>query len=102
MNISTKLENCNLQIQFNCELDHHVAKNIKEELIHMINKNPEIKTIEFDMETLSIMDSSGIGVLISIYKIMQLRNGNIVLKNPNRTIKKVIELSGLDKILDII
>lgn len=102
MNISTKLENCNLRVKFNCELDHHVAKSIKESIIDMVNKNFEIKTIEFDMETLSIMDSSGIGVLISIYKIMQTRNGNIVLKNPNRTIKKVIELSGLDKILDII
>lgn len=83
------------------EVDHHTAKSIRSEIDSEIERiNPEKVILDFSAVT--FMDSSGIGLVMGRYKIMQTLGGTVAIQNPPEHIKKVMRLAGLDKIANII
>ena len=47
------------------------------------------------------MDSSGIGVIIGRYKKIVNHGGRVSVVNMNDRVKKVFNLSGMSKIIDV-
>ena len=45
------------------------------------------------------MDSSGIGLILGRYKLIKMLDGGVALCNANSTVKKIIDLSGITKII---
>ncbi len=88
-----------LEVQLSGELDHHSAAVIKAELDKALS-DPGVSVLEMDFKKLRFMDSSGIGILIGRYKTMQKRGGVMRVKNVNMQIGKIMELSGLYKIIE--
>jgi stage II sporulation protein AA (anti-sigma F factor antagonist) len=82
------------------ELDHHHAEEIREELDGLLN-DPSIKNLVFNLEHLHFMDSSGIGVFIGRYKRITKRGGIVCIVRVNPQIHKILEMSGLYKILKV-
>ncbi len=82
------------------ELDHHNAAEIREETdFKIINEN--IKTVIFDFTNLSFIDSSGVGVIIGRYKLISSLSGKLIIVSPSKTINKILELSGIMKIMKV-
>ena len=67
----------NLIIRLNCELDHHIAEQIRKRIDNIIDTKA-IKNIIFDFEKVSFMDSSGIGVIMGRYKKVVFNKGRII------------------------
>ena len=82
------------------ELDHHSAEYIRVKLDYYIDTSTS-KNLIFDFKNVSFMDSSGIGIIIGRNKKVSLKGGQVYIVNLNKTIKKVIELAGVDKIVKI-
>lgn len=82
------------------ELDHHSAEHIRQKIDGELIKSTT-KNIIFDFSKLSFMDSSGIGVLIGRYKNIQKLNGKAVIVKANAQIKRVLEMSGILKIMTL-
>jgi len=82
------------------ELDHHHAEEIREELDSLLN-DPSIRHLIFDLENLHFMDSSGIGVFLGRYKRIMKRGGTVCIVRVNPQIHKILEMSGLYKILKV-
>ncbi len=83
------------------EVDHHTAKGIRSEIDSEIERfNPDKVILDFSAVT--FMDSSGIGLVMGRYKIMQSLSGSVLIQNPPDHIKKVMRLAGLDRIANII
>ncbi len=82
------------------ELDHHMALEVREEIDRTIQKNP-VKNLIFDFKNLNFMDSSGVGVVIGRYKQIQKLNGMTSLVHVNPHVMRIIEISGLHKIIPI-
>lgn len=81
------------------ELDHHAAKDIREEIDENIERiRPN--TLILDFRNVSFMDSSGIGLVMGRYRTMQLLNGKLVVKNASLHIRKVMRLAGLDRLAE--
>lgn len=59
------------------------------------------KNIVLDMSNLNYMDSSGLGVIISIQKHCKLNGGSLSIFGLNDQIRKLLELTSLDRILKI-
>ena len=81
------------------ELDHHSAKDVRE----MIDREIELKKIKnlvLDFNKVSFMDSSGIGVIAGRYKIINSLGGKIMVIRANEQVDKILEISGLKKILE--
>lgn len=60
------------------------------------------KQVIFDFGNVTFMDSSGIGMIIGRYKTAEIFGGKLYLINVKKNIKKVLEMSGILKIIPII
>ena len=82
------------------ELDHHVARDVREEVDSILMKK-QIDYIIFDFQYVNFMDSSGIGVIIGRYKKIVSHGGRVSVINMNSRVKKLFNLSGMSKIINI-
>lgn len=89
-----------LIINLEGELDHHHAKEVRD-YIDRILEDESIRHLLLDLSRLRFMDSSGIGVFIGRYKIISKRGGQVCLANINQQLDKILELSGLYRILKV-
>lgn len=83
------------------EIDHHNSALMRRK-IDMELKEKLPSEVVFDFEKVTFMDSSGIGLIIGRYKLMNNIGGKVIVKNASDQIKKVMKLSGIDKIARII
>lgn len=89
----------NLIISLNAELDHHLADEMREVIDEVIDKRG-VKRIIFDFSRIDFMDSAGIGLIMGRYK--KIRDiGSISVAGANESIKRILLISGLHKIVRI-
>ena len=81
-----------------CELDHLQAERLRGQIDAAYEKST-CKHILFDMAKVSFMDSSGIGMIIGRYKNAEKRGGQLAVANTSDAISRLIEISGLAKII---
>jgi len=83
------------------EIDHHLAKELREQIDGACQRmNPELLILDFG--GVSFMDSSGIGLIMGRYRLMQELGGRLLVTNVPSTLKKVMQVAGLEqlKVLD--
>lgn len=99
--IKYSLDNKNLVIEFmSTELDHHITNEVRDEIDDIL-MSKSVKNIIFDFKNIKFMDSSGIGVIIGRYKKVSNEGGKVSVVNVNARVKKIFNLSGMNKIIDI-
>lgn len=80
------------------ELDHHEATILRDAWqIKMKKENTE--HVILNLEQVTFMDSSGIGVILGRYKEIIQSGGELVVCSINPAIKRLLEMSGLFKII---
>jgi len=89
-----------LLIEITEEIDHHVADKIRRKVDNEITRYMPRKTI-FDFSRVTFMDSAGIGMIIGRYKMMKLIGGVLEIHNVNENSRKILEMSGILKIIPI-
>lgn len=75
------------------------SNDIKEEIKSKITN--DINTLILDMKNITFIDSSGIGILISLLKVMDESKGDMVLKNIPRIVDRVLTITKLDSFFHI-
>lgn len=80
------------------EIDHHAAKTIMEELAEQIDAALPDHLI-VDLSQITFMDSSGIAVLLNVWRRMQQIEGAVEISNIPPQAKKVLTAAGLDRLL---
>ena len=90
-----------LMIRLPEEIDHHQAAKISKAADGYIIKEP-VKHIVFDFEDTRLMDSSGVGLIVGRYKKIVCFGGKVYAVNADERIRRIIGLSGLKNILNII
>ena len=83
------------------ELDHFSAQQIRRIMDNAIEES-SIKSMILDMENMTFMDSSGIGVILGRYRFLCRRGGEVAVRNMNPHVKKVFCLSGMNQIIQIL
>lgn len=81
------------------EVDVYTAPQLKQQMIGLLESGA--KQVIIDLTKVEYFDSTALGVLIGGLKRMRERDGNLSLICPNPRIKRVFEITGLDKIFDI-
>ena len=85
----------------NGELDQHVAERVRIPLESRMESGRH-KHVVLNMEKVSFMDSSGIGVILGRYNWLKKRDGKMVICGVRPVIRKVMELSGMLKIIPVV
>lgn len=81
------------------EVDVYTAGQLKEALMKAIEEKKE--DIKINAEELEYIDSTGLGVLIGALKKLKQEEKNIIISNIRPNVKKLLNITGLDKIFII-
>ena len=92
------LEGDKMVIRVGEDLDHHVTKELKENIDTMVDKGI-VRNIAFDFSTTGFMDSAGIGLIMGRYKKISPLGGEISIVGTNPAIERIIRISGIHKII---
>ena len=60
-----------------------------------------VREIVIDFKDVPFMDSSGIGEVLRLFKLMRDRNGEVVLINPNRKLRNLFTMYRFEKFMKI-
>ena len=96
--IESNFNNGVLKIGLSGELDDKNAPQIRQELDKLICSDG-IKRVVIDMSRLDFMDSTGIGVLLGRYKKLIARQISSFIYSPRGNVDKVLNLSGIYKLM---
>lgn len=89
-----------LIVRLHGELDHHTADTVKTKMEEAILRGNSSHII-LSLRDLTFMDSSGLGVILGRYKLIAARGGKMVVCDVNPSVYRLLEMSGLFKILSI-
>lgn len=89
-----------LIVRLNGELDHHMAGKVRKEMEDEMEKAPFTHFI-LNLEKLGFMDSSGLGVILGRYKKVSQLGGKMMLCSGSPAINRLMEMSGLFKVLSM-
>ena len=91
-------------IQWEVELvgdaDIQTSGRLKDELNAMLDENES--NMQLNCERLTYIDSTGLGVLIGVLKRVKTKEKNIYIMNAQANMKKLLSITGLDKIIVIV
>ncbi len=94
MNVKTIFDDGILTALLFGEIDHHTARDIRLTVDSEIEKHHPSKLI-LDFRRVKFMDSSGIGLIMGRYRMMQLVGGKVALVNVPPHLERLIALSGV-------
>lgn len=80
------------------ELDHHEAEKLRNTWQENMYQNA-IKHVVVNLESITFMDSSGLGVILGRYKEVLQLGGEMVVCSLNSDIERLFDMSGLFKIV---
>lgn len=77
-----------------------IKNEIKTTIDKVIKNNP-LDFVHIDLKDVDFIDSTGVGVFISIYKYVVERNLQLKLVHPQEIVNKVLTITKINSIMDI-
>ena len=82
------------------EIDDCSVQKIRRRADYEIERYMPRKVV-FDFDSVTFMDSSGIGLIIGRYKFTNMLGGKLEVANLTQSVKKIFEMSGLLKLIPV-
>lgn len=82
------------------EIDDHKVQEIRRKADYEMERYMPRKVI-FDFDSVTFMDSAGIGLIIGRYKFANMIGAKLELKNLGQSIKRIFEMSGVLKLIPL-
>lgn len=97
MEITKVLNGADCTFELEGRLDTTTAPELENAVNSVTN---DVNTITFDFLKIEYISSAGLRVLLATHKLM-LSKGGLTIINANDTVKGVLEMTGLDSVLNI-
>ena len=85
--ITDEIDDCNVQ-KIRRKADYEIERYMP-------------KKVVFDFDSVTFMDSSGIGLIIGRYKFTNMLGGKLEVANLTQNVKKIFEMSGILKLIPV-
>ena len=82
------------------EIDHHSAVRIRTEMDELLYEARPTRVV-LDLSHIEFMDSSGLGLIMGRYALLQRMGGELILRRPHERLIKIFELAGLGRMIRI-
>ena len=99
--LEIKYENEIAFLEFEGEITFENSNQLKEEAKQQLSKRETLESLIFDLSQVPYVDSSGVGVIFSLFKYMRLKDGSLTIVNPNKKIKRVFEVTKMTDIIPV-
>jgi len=81
------------------DIDTGTAWELKPLLLtHLREQGP---SLVLDLEAVQFIDSTGLGMLVSVLKEARHAGGIVRLINPNREVMRLLQITGLERVFEI-
>ncbi len=100
MKIHYNTDNAQLLVFLDGELDHHRSALLRNEIDSAVYAHMPEKLI-LDFQNVSFMDSSGIGLIMGRYKLIQPMGAEMFIQNVSPYISRVLRLAGMERLAKI-
>lgn len=95
------VENNQAILKFDGEIIFENSNVLKEESKNRLAQKTEVDSLILDLSRVDYLDSSGVGVLLSLFKFMREREGSLAVAEPNEKIKRVFEVTKMGEIIPV-
>ena len=85
--ITDEIDDCNVQ-KIRRRADYEIERYMPRKVI-------------FDFDSVTFMDSSGIGLIIGRYEFTNMLGGKLEVANLTQNVKKIFEMSGILKLIPV-
>lgn len=82
------------------EIDDCSVQKIRRRADYEIERYMPRKVV-FDFDSVTFMDSAGIGLIIGRYKFTNMLGGKLEVANLTQSVKKIFEMSGILKLIPV-
>ena len=83
------------------DIDDHSVQKIRRRADYEIERYMP-KRIVFDFDSVTFMDSAGIGLLIGRYKFANMLGARLEISNLTQSVRRIFEMSGILKLIPIV
>ena len=81
------------------EIDLATSRLMRSRMQRVLEGRPRFVII--DLEDVMFIDSSGLGMLVSVERELKQRNGALIVVCPHPTVRRAFEITALDKVLNL-
>lgn len=99
MKLQCRAQGEDLYLYLSGELDEASVAALRNEADRAIDEHAGLSRAIFDLTGVRFMDSTGIGFLMGRYKRLRRYGMRMCLENPDRGADKVLELSGVYRLI---
>jgi anti-sigma B factor antagonist len=82
------------------ELDVVTSPQLRETMLGLVDNG--VRVVDIDLSGLELIDSTGLGVLVGVLKRVLQHGGELRLRSPQRATRKVLSITGLDRVFTVI
>ena len=100
MRVEYKFAPTGVEVLLFGELDHHAARESIAEIHAWLDQTMPSR-LTLDMGHISFMDSSGIALILSLYKRMRAQGGSFSLRSLPPAVKRLLKAAGVERIVDL-
>ncbi len=100
MPMDCKMEQEQMRLLLTGEIDHHRAGVLMRQLEEQLDLESPSR-VELDMGGVTFMDSSGIALLLKIYRALALTGGKLTVVRVPAQAAKVLRAAGLHRLFSI-
>lgn len=86
-------------VEVDGDIDYFSVSELKNSIFSLIND--KVRSIILDLKDVEYMDSSGIGLIVTAYKVMNGYGGRIALLHVQEDILALLKLATVDSIMKI-
>ena len=97
--LKINFENETAVLQFDGEVIFDNSNQLKEAAKDRLDQEEQIGNLIVDLSQVPYLDSSGVGVLLSLFKFMRSRDGSLAIAGPNEKIQRVFEVTKMTEII---
>lgn len=87
-----------LVLKINDEIDDHNVQNIRRKADYEMERYMP-KRVVFDFDSVTFMDSAGIGLIIGRYKFANMIGAKLELSNLTQSVRRIFDMSGILKLI---
>ena len=99
MNLTNRKEGSVLYVTLDGRLDSASAAEIEGPLYTLVHDS--VDNVVIDCQNMDYIASSGLRILLALYKMIHPRGGEVVLKNVDPYVMEIFEMTGFTDILKI-
>jgi stage II sporulation protein AA (anti-sigma F factor antagonist) len=100
MKIEFKLVRNTVVVKLKGELDMLITEKLRQEIDSRL-EDKRVNNLIINLEKVTFIDSSGLGVIIGRYKKIASRKGRMYIVGASPSVEKILKFSGINKLIPI-